>query len=191
MNESERREARTLKWHDLTENERAALDRKLDGMYGGGTSDAVFDLLAVDKQQALLILMRRLHALKLWSAVRRVENLYGTGGVGMSFTAWPFIRSTLERQQRFTTWFARHRNTSVGFIERGTRLASLHVLRDEGIESRWEAHFDLYNPWASPLNAWRHLLHEKIRRETPDWRAVGLALGYLDKTRHYQDTNNS
>ncbi len=179
MSEPERLEASALRWSDLTEEQRATLDRRLEGMYGGGACESVFDSLAVDKQQALLILMRRLSALDLWSAVRRIENLYGTGGVGMSFKAWPFIKSSLERREDFSTWFARHRHTSIGFIQRGTNRASLHILRDEGDEGSWEAHFDLYNPWASPLNAWRHLLHEKIRRETPDWRAVGTALGYL------------
>ena len=179
MSESERNEATTLRWRELTEESRATLDRRLEGMYGGGSCEAVFDSLAVDKQQALLFLMRRLSALELWSMVRRIENLYGAGGVGMSFKAWPFIRSTLERRSDFTSWFARHRKTSVGFIERRAGRASLHVLCEKGAEGLWEAHFDLYNPWASPLNAWRHLLHEKIRRETPDWQAVGSALGYL------------
>ncbi|HEX8889659.1 MAG TPA: hypothetical protein VF779_10800 [Pyrinomonadaceae bacterium] len=179
MSEAERLQAKALRWRDLTEDEREALDRKLEGLYGGGSTENVFDSLAVDKQQALLILMRRLSVLELWSAVRCIENLYGMGGVGMSFDAWPFIKSSLERREDFTTWFARHRATSLGFIEKGTNRASLHLLRDEGTEGSWEAHFDLYNPWASPLNAWRHLLHEKIRRETPDWRVVGIALGYL------------
>lgn len=179
MSEAERFEARAFCWRDLTENERDALARKLEGLYGGGSSESVFDSLVVDKQQALLILMRRLVVLELWSAVRRIENLYGTGGVGMSFQAWPFIKSSLERRRDLTTWWARHRNTSIGFIERGTNRASLHILCDEGQADNWEAHFDLYNPWASPMNAWRHLLHEKIRHETPDWRVVGRALGYL------------
>jgi hypothetical protein len=179
MSEPERVRATALRWHDLTDRSRAALDRKLEGMYGGGMGETVFDALAIDKQQALLILMRRFSALELWSTVRRIENLYGLGGVGMNFTAWPFIKSTLERRSDFTTWFARHRKTSAGFIERRTGRASLHILRDEGSESRWQAHFDLYNPWASPLNAWRHLLHEKIRRETPDWSIIGAALRYL------------
>jgi hypothetical protein len=83
------------------------------------------------------------------------------------------------RRANFSTWFATHSGTALGFIERGKRLASMHVLQCEGC--CWEAHFDLYNPWASPANAWRHLLHEKIRRETPDWRAIGAALGYLEE----------
>lgn len=170
---------RALRWAELPERTRAALARRLEGLYGGAHDAEVFDALAPDKQRALLILARRLSELGLWDAVRRVENLYGEGGVGMHFLAWPYLRRLLRRRAAFSTWFATHRNTSLGFMERGRRLGSLHVLYIEG--RRWEAHFDLYNPWASPANAWRHLLHEKIRREVPDWRAVGAALGYSEE----------
>jgi hypothetical protein len=169
--------APSLRWGELPEAARAALDRRLEGLYGGAGDAEVFEALAPDKQQALLILARRLAELRLWGAVRRVENVYGEGGVGMRFLAWPFLRSELRRRAAFSTWFATHSGTAQGFIERGRRLGSLHVLCCEGC--CWEAHFDLYNPWASPANAWRHLLYEKIRRETPDWRTIGAALGYL------------
>jgi hypothetical protein len=174
-------EAVPLKWRELSAEIRAALDRRLEGFYGGTHDATVFESLTLDKQQALLILARRLRELKLWEAVRRITNLWGTGGVGMHFLAWPFLESTLKRRGNFSTWFATHRDTTLGFIERGTgRRASLHLLYADGGESRgWEAHFDLYNPWASPLNAWRHLAHEKIRRETPDWRIIGASLGYF------------
>ena len=156
------------------------MECKLEGLYGGASDETVFDQLTVDKQQALLILVRRFQDLMLWNAVRRIENLYGEGGVGMNFLAWPYLKSTLERRANFTTFFARHRKTTRGFIERGTRRAALHILYSEERASKiWEAHFDLYNPWSSPLNAWHHLLHEKIRRETPDWRIIGASLGYL------------
>jgi hypothetical protein len=170
-----------LQWSKLHKALRVELARKLEGLYGGARDESVFDALAVDKQQALLILLKRLLDLKLWDAVRRIENLYGEGGVGMHFKAWPFLKSTLERRENFSTWFARHRNTTRGFIERGTAgRPSLHFLYADSLEARgWEAHFDLYNPWASPLNAWRHLVHEKIRKETPDWRIIGASLGYL------------
>lgn len=168
-----------LTWHELPAFLRSALAGKLEGLYGGSGDESIFDSLAVDKSQALLILARRFLALNLWDTVRRIENLYGAGGVGMNFTAWPFIASTLGRRRDFTTWLARHHNTTKGFIERGTGRASLHILSREDETRHWEAHFDLYNPWASPLNAWRHLLHEKIRRETPDWRIIANALGYL------------
>ena len=147
-------------------------------MYGGGDDGEVFDSLAVDKQQALLIILRRFQSLGLWGTVHRVENLYGEGGVGMNFDAWPFIRSQLERRREFTAWFARHRGTSGGFVERGARRGCLHILYRAKGRCKWEAHFDLYNPWVSPLNAWRHLLHEKMRKETPDWRTIAAALGY-------------
>jgi hypothetical protein len=171
----------TLKWRELSEEIRAALDRRLEGFYGGTRDETVFDALALDKQQALLILARRLLEEGLWDTVRRVTNLWGEGGVGMHFLAWPFLESTLERRGNFSTWLAKHHNTTRGFIERGTgRRASLHILYADGGETRgWEAHFDLYNPWASPFNAWRHLVHEKIRKETPDWRIIGASLGYL------------
>lgn len=169
-----------LRWSSLPETLRAALERRLEGLYGGVECETVFDCLAVDKQRALLILARRFLALDLWDAVRRIENLYGEGGVGMSFSAWPSLRSRLETRRDFTALFASHRHAAKGFIERGTRSASLHLLySDDRGQKSWEAHFDLYNPWASPLNAWRHLLHEKLHRRTPDWRTIGAALGYF------------
>jgi hypothetical protein len=172
-----------LRWGGLTASMRAALDRRLEGLYGGARDAEVFDSLPLDKQQALLILSRRLMELNLWDAVRRVQNLYGEGGVGMHFVAWPFLKSALGRRRNFSTWFATHKNTTLGYIERGKRLGSLHILYSEGSGGvGWEAHFDLYNPWASPANAVRHLLHEKMRREVPDWRMIGAALGYLEGT---------
>jgi hypothetical protein len=171
-----------LKWRVLADSSRSALARRIEGMYGGGNDEQVFDSLAVDKQQALLILMRRLQELKLWDSVRRIENLYGEGGVGMNFDAWPLLTSTLARIGGFSSWFAKHKGTAGGFIERRPGRGALHILyRDSGTR-HWEAHFDLYSAWASPMNAWRHLLHEKLRKETPDWRMIGQALGYIDKT---------
>jgi len=174
-------ESLTIKWRELSEEIRAALDRRLEGLYGGSRAETVFEGLTVDKQQALLILAQRLIDLNLWETVRRIQNLYGEGGVGMHFSAWPFLESALKRRGNFSTWFATHRNTTRGFIERGTgRRPSLHVLyADQGEIRGWEAHFDLYNPWASPINAWRHLVYEKIRKQTPDWRIIGSSLGYL------------
>lgn len=166
-----------LTWRELSAATRHALDQRLIGLYERETDESAFDALALDKQQALLILLRRFRELKLWETVRRVENVYGLGGVGMNFAVWPFIKSTLERRADFTSWFARHRDTTGGWIERGVGRASLHVLYvDKDGERRWAAHFDLYNPWASPMNAWRHLLNEKFRHYTPDWRAIGSSL---------------
>ena len=167
-----------LCWRELPREWRDLLDRRLIGLYGAESDETAFAALAVDKQQALLILLRRFHELNLWETVRRVENVYGLGGVGMNFAAWPFIKSTLQRRHDFTRRFANHRDTTGGFIERGVGRASLHLLFIDGQEGtrRWAAHFDLYNPWASPANAWRHLLHEKLRGYTPDWRAINESL---------------
>jgi hypothetical protein len=163
-------------WRNLTEATRLTLARKLEGLYERDRDEAAFDFLAEDKQQALLILMRRLQRLDLWDAVRRIENVYGIGGVGMSFKAWPVLLAQLRGRGDFTTWFARHSDNTGGFLERGRTRASLHFLYIDGDVRSWAVHFDLYNPWASPLNAWRHLLHEKIRGETPGWKAISEAL---------------
>lgn len=180
MSEPKDTKPSALKWHELPESTRTALVGRLEGLYGGTGDESIFDSLAVDKQQALLILVRRLLAVKLWDTVQRIENLYGEGGVGMNFTASPSIKSMLERRKDFTTRFAKHPNTLGGFMERRAGRASLHILYTDKEAQHWEAHFDLYNPWASPLNAWHHLVHEKIRKETPNWHVIGHALGYLD-----------
>lgn len=179
MSESAVFKQHELEWRALPHYLRAALDRKLEGMYGGADDQSIFDQLSLDKQQALLILVRRFLALRLWEMVKRIENVYGEGGVGMNFRAWPCVRSTLERRSDFTQWFANHRDTSQGFIERGTRRAALHILCSDSRERRWAAHFDLYNPLTSPLNAWRHLVQEKFRGQTPGWQAIAASLGYL------------
>jgi hypothetical protein len=169
-------ETKRLRWQELSPRTREALERRLEGLYGQPRDESAFDALAVDKQQALLIIARRFCELDLWSTVRRVENVYGEGGVGMNFVPWPVLKSTLERRKNFTRRFARHKDTSGGFLETGVGRASLHILYVDGETRRWAAHFDLYNPWASPLNAWRHLLNEKMRGYTPDWRAIGDSL---------------
>ncbi|HEY0386342.1 MAG TPA: hypothetical protein VGC64_10040, partial [Pyrinomonadaceae bacterium] len=139
--------AAPLLWRELSDATRAKLDQRLLGLYGRETDESAFDGLSLDKQQSLLILLRRFSELGLWEAVRRVENVYGVGGVGMNFAVWPFIKSTLARRRDFTTWFARHHDTTGGWIERGVGRASLHVLYvDAGDERKWAAHFDLYNP---------------------------------------------
>lgn len=164
--------AERLRWQELSDEARDALERKLEGLYGAGSDQAAFDNLAVDKQQALLILTNRLRQLALWDSVRLVENVYGTGGVGMNFLAWPELAAKLQSRKDFTTVFAAHRDNAGGFLERRRPRASLHFLYQSGGERRWAVHFDLYNPWSSPANALRHLVHEKIRGETPDWRTV-------------------
>ncbi|HEV7842307.1 MAG TPA: hypothetical protein VGO69_01350, partial [Pyrinomonadaceae bacterium] len=74
-----------LRWQELSDEARDALEQKLKGLYGAERDEAAFDNLVVDKQQALLLLTNRLRELALWASVRRVENVYGTGGVGMNF----------------------------------------------------------------------------------------------------------
>jgi hypothetical protein len=175
--QAETRKAKQFRWHELPEETRAALERKLEGLYEHDHDNHAFNALTVDKQHALLLVMRRLVELKLWDAVKRIENVYGEGGVGMNFLAWPYLVSTLRGRKDFTAQFANHRGNAGGFIERGKTFASLHFLyTDEGGARRWAVHFDLYNPWASPLSAWRHLLYEKLRGQTPDWQTISAAL---------------
>ncbi|HKS27949.1 MAG TPA: hypothetical protein VJS44_09025 [Pyrinomonadaceae bacterium] len=162
-----------MSWRKLSDELREELQGKLQGLYGGASSEAAFDNLTIDKQQALVLFARRLDELALWPLVRRVENVYGEGGVGMNFTAWPALASELQRRKDFTARFASHRDNDGGFIELGRGAASLHFLyQGTGAQRRWGVHFDLYNPWASPASAWRHLLREKIGSERPDWRVV-------------------
>jgi hypothetical protein len=166
-----------LSWSDLAGETRMALEGKLKGLFGWQREDEIFDSLSVDKQQALLILLKRFQELGLWDAVRRVTNVYGEGGVGMDFAAWPVLRSRLDSRRDFTRRFAAHRNNSGGFLEwRKGGKPTLHLVYLDGGERRWAAHFDLYNPFASPLNALRHLYHEKLRGELPNWRQIGLSL---------------
>lgn len=165
-----------LRWQELSGEVQSPLEGKLKGLYDAGRDEEAFDNLEIDKQQSLLLLMHRLRELELWSAVRRVENVYGVGGVGMNFRAWPELASALQGRKDFTARFARHRDNQGGFLERGRSSASLHFLYTDRGERRWAVHFDLYNPWSSPGNAWRHLLYEKLKGVTPDWRAVRSAL---------------
>ena len=163
-------------WRNLRDETRLLLARKLEGLYGRERDEAAFDFLTEDKQEALLLLLNRLKELELWEAVRRIDNVYGLGGVGMSFTAWPQLLSMLRRREDFSKLFAGHSDNAGGFLERGRLRASLHFLYTDKSARNWGVHFDLYNPWASPLNAWRHLWQEKIRGATPDWKVIKKAL---------------
>jgi hypothetical protein len=172
-----------LRWRALAPSVRAALEGRLDGLYGINGDMQSFDALGVDKQQALLIFVRRFQSLKLWSAVHRIENIYGTGGVGMSFKASARLAQALSLRNDFTTLFASRRSRRGGSNERGFRerrreRAALHFLFDEreDKERRWSVHFDFYNPLASPRSAWRHFYFESLRGTTPDWRAITTAL---------------
>ena len=164
-------------WDELDEATRTTLDNKLDGLYGYEHSATAFESIPVDKQQALLLIMRRLTALNLWTAVRRIDNVYGEGGVGMYFTAWPFLESALRRRRDFTRWFARHRDNSGGFLERTRPMASLHFLYIDNGQRHWNVHFDLHSGVSSPLSAARHLIHERLLRRQPDWTRIKACFG--------------
>ncbi len=168
--------ARPLRWHDLSDNTRRALEGKLQSLYEHTSDESAFDALTVDKQQALLIFVRRFVELDVWDSVRRVENVYGAGGVGINFTAWPVLESMLRRKRIFTARFASHKDAVIGFLERRRQMAALHFLCSNKESRQWSAHFDLYSPLAFPYGMWRHLLHEKLRRETPVWFQIKRAL---------------
>lgn len=175
---SAQHEAARLCWAELQADTRAALAGRLVDLWGAASDRAAFDALALDKQRALLLLLRRLRRLELWQMVRRVTNVYGTGGVGMSFDAWPIVLSTLRRRSDFTRLFAKHRDTTGGFYERGRAAAVLHFLYVDRpqAERAWAVHFDLYSPVHSLLSLLRHVRHELLARMTPDWRAITAAL---------------
>jgi len=175
-NEFAEASARPLRWHDLSDDTRRVLEGKLRGLYEHTSDESAFDALAVDKQQALLTIARRFIELNLWASVRRVENVYGAGGVGINFIAWPVLESTLRCKRMFTARFASHKDARIGFLERRRQLAALHFLCANKEHRRWSAHFDLYSPLAFPLGSWRHLLHEKLRGETPSWFQIKRAL---------------
>lgn len=180
--------ARRIAWRELSFDCQNSLAGKLNGLYGRAESSEAFDALEIDKRQALLLLHFRLNAHGLWNAVRRIENVWGAGGVGMNFRAFPFLASTLRRHVAFTTFMARHRSMTGGFYERIRTTAVLHFLFADDDESRfdanarrWSVHFDLNSPVASPLSAFRHLRRELFGGFVPDWRDVRAA---LELTRH-------
>lgn len=165
-----------IRWRDLPADTRDALSGKLVGLWGAESDEAAFDSLSEDKQEALLLVFSRMHAKGLWGLVRNVENVYGEGGVGISFAAWPLIRSTLTRRKDFTRLFANHKDTSGGFYEKGRAKAVLHFLFQEGSPPKWYVHFDLYSPVHSPGSAARHLRHEFMGKLCPDWKMIKESL---------------
>jgi hypothetical protein len=165
-----------LSWRELPLDERDALARRLIDLYGAHDDEEAFDALAVDKQQALLLLMQRMRDLSLWDSVRRVSNVYGEGGVGMNFHARRELLAELRARKDFTKRLARHRENEGGFLERGTAKASLHFLYQVRDEMLWAVHFDLYNVWSSPMGALRHLVYEKLGGRKPDWREIRAAI---------------
>jgi hypothetical protein len=167
-------EVRPLSWSELSITNRTALGGKLDGLFGWSRTSEVFDALAAERQQALLLLLRRLRSLTLWDAVRAITNVYGERGVGVDFIAWPELRSRLERRRDLTRFLAGHRDNEGGFRERKrTSGPALHLVMVEQAASRWAAHFDLYDPLSSLLNLWRHLYREGWRRQLPHWQDIG------------------
>jgi hypothetical protein len=161
-----------LRWSDLSEAQRDALSSKLSGLWEAETDKDAFESLAVDKQQALLLILSRLRAKGLWDVVRKITNLYGEAGVGIEFTPWPVIESTLTRRKDFTRLLANHRNTSGGFYEKGRADAALHFLYVDETPRQWHLHFDLYSPVHSARSALKHLRHELIGKVRPDWRII-------------------
>lgn len=159
-------------WQNLADEFREALTGKLSGMWGAASDEAAFDSLPLDKQQALLIFTARLRAKGLWQLIRKITNVYGEGGVGLGFAAWPLIISTLDRRKDFTRRFANHQGASGGFYEKARSRAALHFLYQDGESQEWQVHFDLYSPVHSPESALNHWRHEVIGKLTPDWKMI-------------------
>src|ERR671912_1682261 len=149
-----------LRWRELTAEARDALTGKLLGLWGAVSDEAAFDSLTEDKQQALLLVLSRMQAKDLWHLVRSIDNVYGEGGVGIGFTAWPFMQSTLTRRKDFTRRFANHKDTSGGYYEKGRAQVVLHFLFQEGSPRKWFVHFDLYSPVHSLGSVGKHLRYE-------------------------------
>jgi hypothetical protein len=161
-----------ITWRDLSGDVREALAGRLSGLWGAVDDEAAFDGLTVDKQQTLLILVSRLRAKNLWHVIRKIDNVYGEGGVGIGFSAWPFVKSTLSARKDFTRRMANHKDTTGGFYEKGRADAVLHFLYVEGNPQKWYVHFDLYSPVHSPASALKHLRHEFAGKLTPNWLMI-------------------
>src|SRR5258708_35934911 len=86
-------------WSGLPSEIRESLTGKLAGLWQSPTDAAAFDSWTLDKQQAMLLLLGRLQAKGLWNLVRQIANVYGEGGVGIQFLAWPMIESALSRRK--------------------------------------------------------------------------------------------
>src|SRR6476659_5517982 len=159
---SERLVENGLTWRTLSSETRELLSGRLVGIWGAASDEAAFDSWPLDKKQALLLLAERLNEKGLWQLVKQVTNVYGEGGVGIQFIAWPMIESTLKRRSDFTRRFANHKDTSGGFYEKTREDAVLHFLFQEGEPRQWYVHFDLYSPVHSVTSALKHLRHEFI-----------------------------
>lgn len=168
--------ATSLIWANLPDAARELLRGRLKGLWGAPTDAAAFDSWPLDKKQALLLLLNRMHRKRLWHLVKQVTNVYGEGGVGLQFVAWPMIESTLSRRRDFTRRFANHKDTNGGFYEKQRGVAILHFLFQEGDPRTWYVHFDLYSPVHSPGSAWKHFRYEFLGKVRPDWRMIAKCL---------------
>lgn len=174
---------RKLSWQDLPTETRELLTGRLAGLWGAPTDASAFDSWPEDKQRALLLLVNRMEAKGLWRMVRQVTNVYGEGGVGLQFLAWPIAESTLTRRRDFTRRFANHKDTAGGFYERKRGEAVLHFLYQEGDPRTWYVHFDLYSPVHSPKSALKHLRHEFLGKLKPDWRLITKSLNPPERSK--------
>ena len=165
-----------LTWDDLPIEARELLKGKLVGLWGAASDAGAFESWPIDKQQALVLLLKRMQQKGLWYLVKQITNVYGEGGVGLQFLAWPMIESTLQRRKDFTRLFANHKDTTGGFYEKQRDKAVLHFLYQEGAPRTWFVHFDLYSPVHSPRSALQHLRHEFLGKLTPDWRMIARTL---------------
>lgn len=166
----------TLRWVELPTAARADLAHRLDGLYGHAGDEDAFDVLAVDKQQALLLFAVRLRESDLWREIEKIQNVYGLGGVGLDVRARRSLADTLDAHKGFTSRFANHDDTANGFYEKGRTRAALHFLRMKGDDHLWTVHFDLHSPTGTVRSLFRHWWYESWRGETPDWRAIKAAL---------------
>jgi len=163
------------RWQALSRDSRELLAGKLTGLWGAPDDEKAFDGLVVDKQRALLLIAHRLQAKNLWPAVKHIDNIYGLGGVGIDFEAWPFLESTLSRRRDFTKRFAKRANVSGGFYEKGRQVCILHFLYSDGSPRRWHVHFDWYSAVYSLSSGLKHLRYEYFGKFKPDWTMVQKA----------------
>ena len=168
--------SRSPTWAELPVLTRELLKGKLAGLWGALSDAEAFDSWPLDKKQGMLLLLQRLESKGLWHLVRRVTNVYGEGGVGIQFEAWPMIDSTLSRRSDFTRLMANHKDTAGGFYETKRSKVILHFLFQEGELRRWYVHFDLYSPVHSPASALKHFRYEFLGKVKPDWRMIARHL---------------
>ena len=156
-----------VSWQELSEDLREVLTGKLSGLWGAVSDEAAFSAFAVDKQQALLLVVSRLRAKKLWQVIDKIDNVYGESGVGIGFTAMPLILTTLTGRRDLTQFLAKHKGTSGGFYEKGRGSAVLHFIYQDGEPQKWYLHFDLYSPVHSLVSAFKHLRYSFLAKSRP------------------------